>query len=499
MAKSQKHSILSVFADKRMLVVLLLGFASGLPLALTGSTMQAWLTDSKLSVGSIGLFGMVGLPYSLKFVWAPFLDRYALPFLGLRRGWGIVSQLCLAVAVAVLAHISPVTDTTSFALVALVIAFFSASLDIVVDAYRAEILDKDAYGAGAGVGTTGYRLGMLISGSVGLILADGHLSWKNVYLVMAAVCLLGAVVLFLSPEPKVKRGAANAGLRDTVTLPFMELFQRSGALEILLFIMIYKLSTLMATALTTNYLMSLGYSKTVIGLINKNVGLVATIFGGLTGGGLMVKFGLKRSLWIFGIAQSIVGFTFWALPQLQSADAETANTAIMAAIVFVDNFMMGMGASAITGFMMSMSSLQFTGTQFALFSSLPAVTRVILTSQAGNLVEKFGYGPFFLSTVPMAIPGLLLLLRFDHWQSPAALVKKRISLYDKVTIVVFMISMIAISSDALWRWMDKKDVGQHVVIWGAIGTVCVIAAGLMKPLIQRLFVTIPVARVRRQG
>ena len=486
MAKTKRLSLYSVFADQRMLIVLLLGFSSGLPLALTGSTLQAWLTDGQMDVGTIGLFALVGLPYALKFVWAPFLDRYALPFLGLRRGWGIISQICLALSVASMAFIDPIAQIELCAGLCILIAFFSASLDIVVDAYRTEILDVETYGAGAGLGTTGYRLGMLVSGGVALVLADGIISWPQVYLLMAGLCLLGAVVLLLAPEPDIKRGASSANIRDTVVLPFLEFFQRSGALEILLFVMIYKLSTLMATSLTTKFLLDIGYTKTLIGSTNKVAGLIATILGGLTGGAFMVKLGLKRSLWIFGLLQSIVGLTFWAMPHVAALESGWREVGLVA-VISVDNFMMGMGASAITGFMMTVCSLQFTGTQFALFTSLTAVTRVILVAQAGNIVAKIGWGNFFLGTVPLAIPGLLLLTRFDQWQKPSSTVKKRIGVFDQITIGVFLFSLLALSSDPLWRWLGEKDLGQQVVFAGALGIVGVIAAGLLKPAFERRF------------
>ncbi len=483
MIKWMRSKYLSVFADKRMLIVLILGFSSGLPLALTGATLQAWLTDAKMDIATIGLFALVGLPYTMKFVWAPFLDRYALPFLGLRRGWGVVSQIGLFLSISTLAFIDPVARLDIFSAVAFLVAFFSASQDIVVDAYRTEILDKSAYGAGAGIHVSGYRIAMLISGGAALVMAD-QMSWKYVYLTMAAISLLGLVTLLLSPEPDIKRASKSAHLKETVVGPFMEFFQRSGAMEILIFVMIYKLSTLMATALTTKFLIELGYSKTLIGSTNKVAGLIATIIGTLVGGSMMAKLGLKRSLWIFGVIQSLVGLTFWVMPQIAALEPGLRETGLIA-IVSIDNFMMGLGTAALLGFTMTVCSQQFTGTQFALLSSLTAVTRVILVAQAGVIVEKIGWGTFFLSTIPLSIPGLLLLSRFDQWQKPSLRLKNKIGLFDQITIFVFMFSILALSSDPLWRWLDLKDLGQQIVMAGAIGVVFVIAAGLLKPYLIR--------------
>lgn len=471
-------SAFTVFADSRMLIILLLGFSSGLPFSLTGATLQAWLTGAKLDVSTIGLFALVGLPYTMKFLWAPILDRYALPFLGLRRGWGVVSQIGLCLATITLGLVGP-NRLDVFSLLAFLVAFFSASQDIVVDAYRTEILDHEAYGAGAGIYTSGYRIAMVISGGAALVMAD-HMSWTLVYFAMAGLNLIGTITLLLAPEPKVERKLKSAHLRDTLIAPFMEFFQRNGAMEILLFVMIYKLSTLMATALTTKFLLDLGYSLTLIGSANKVAGLIATIAGTLTGGSLMVKFGLKRSLWLFGVIQAMVGLTFWAMPVVASW-AEGLREPGLITVISVDNFMMGLGSAAIMGFMMEVCSKQFTGTQYALLTSLTAVTRVILVAHAGTIVEYIGWGPFFLCTIPLAIPGLMLLRHYDQWQMPVTGARRAFGRYEMGTVGLFMLSLFALSSDPLWRWLGFKDAGQWVVLAGAVGTLVVVCAGLMKP------------------
>lgn len=479
MAKLTFRHYLSVFTDRRMLIIFLLGFSSGMPLALTGATLQAWLTDAKLDVGTIGLFALVGIPYTCKFVWAPFLDRYALPFLGLRRGWAVVSQVGLTLSVLALAFVDPVARIDLFSVAAFFVAFFSATQDVVVDAYRTEILTEETYGVGAGISIAGYRIAMVISGGVALVMAD-QTGWPPVYVTMAALCLIGAITMLFAPEPGINRSAKSASLRTTLVNPFVEFFQRSGAMEILLFVMIYKLSTLMATSLTTKFLLDLGYTKTLIGSTNKVVGMIATILGTVAGGSLMMKFGMKRSLWIFGVIQSLVGITFWALPHVATL-SEGLREAGLVAVIGLDYFMMGLGTAAITGFMMKVISKQFTGTQFALLTSLTAVTRVILTAHAGHIVEKVGWDLFFLGTVPLAIPGLLLLRHYDQWETSANGVHQRIGNFDLTLVFVFMGSLFALSSDPFFRWIGQKEMGDTVVLAGAVGICVVIAAGLIKP------------------
>ena len=477
---------LSVFTNKRMLISLLLGFSSGLPLALTGSTVQAWLSDAKIDIATIGLFALVGLPYTMKFVWAPLLDNCPLPFLGLRRGWMVVCQIGLFGATLGLGSVNPANALSLFSCLALLLAFFSASQDIVVDAYRTEIIkEQNELGAGASTYITGYRIATLISGGVALGMAD-HYSWKFVYFSMAVVNLVGMVTILLSPEPKVTRKLQVKGFRDSVTLPFLEFFQRSGAMEILIFIMVYKLSTLMATALTTKFLLDLGYTKLMIGAVNKGAGLIASISGTLVGGSLMLKLGLKKSLWIFGVIQALVGVTFCLLAMFSGHESHIKDLALVV-IVSLDQFMMGLGTAALTGFMMSVCSRQFTGTQYALLTSIMAVARVILIAHAGTLVAMMGWNWFFIATVPLAIPGLLLLNRYDQWgaHDSAANVGKKIPTFDKVLIPLFLLGLFGLSSTPLWNWMGLKDLGTEVTLAGAVCIVIVVFVGLARPYFSK--------------
>ena len=379
-----------------MATVLFLGFSSGLPLALTGATLQAWLTDAKVDLPTIGRFSLIGLPYTIKFLWSPLLDAYAPPWLGRRRGWALLTQMGLAGSLIAMSLLDPSTNLLGFGIVALLVSFFSASQDIVLDAYRTELLDPEERGAGAGVYVMGYRLAMLVSGAIALGMAD-HMSWRAVYLAMVAVLAVGAVAVWVSPEPNVPLPTYTR-FTDRVLAPFLDFFRREGAMEILLFVMVYKLSTMMATSLTTTFLMSLDFTKTEIGAVSKVFGLIATIVGTLAGGALMTRLGTKRALWVFGALQALGGLSFIILANLGR------NHTAMIAVITTENFLIGMGVAAISAFMMNVCSRQFTGTQFALLSSLTAVSRVVLVAQAGNLAQWLGWSGFFVFSVTLALP-----------------------------------------------------------------------------------------------
>lgn len=481
---------LRVFTQKRMLTTLLLGFSGGLPLALTGGTLQAWLSVAKIDVATIGMFALVGLPYAMKFLWAPLMDIKALPFLGLRRGWLAVTQVGLFVSTVALAVAGPQSGMFLFSLLAIILAFFSASQDIVIDAYRTEIItDETELGAGASTYVTGYRLAMVVSGGLALIMA-AHFSWAFVYISMACINLVGLATVLASPEPKVARPKRHLGVRASVIQPFLEFFQRAGAMEILIFIMVYKLSTLMATALTTKFLIDLGFSLEIIGSVTKVFGLIATIVGTLSGGALMAKFGLKKSLWIFGIAQASVGITFCVLSRVAGPGSESALLPLLhisarhfylTVILMLDNYMMGLGTAALTGFMMNFCSRQFTATQYALLSSVMAVSRVILVAHAGTMVAHMGWDMFFLSTIPLALPGLLLLNRFDHWETNSGKTTTKVPRFDLALMALFGISLVALSSDPIFEALKLNTAGAWATWAGAIGVAILVMVGLLRP------------------
>lgn len=473
-----KH-FFQVFASWRMAAVFMLGFSSGLPLMLTagGSTIQAWMKDGNVDLAVIGRFALIGLPYALKFLWAPFLDSYMPPVLGKlkgwgrRRGWAILMQLGLAASLALLAFCDPSADITTFAMAAILVAFFSASQDIVLDAIRTEILSKDELGPGGSLYLTGYRLAMLVAGAVALALS-ATLPWKVVYLAMAACMGVGVFTILKLEEPNVPV-KQYPDFKTRVIVPFAEFFKRQGAMEILVFVMLYKLPTMMATALTTVFLMDLGFEKIEIAAVAKVAGLVATIAGTLAGGALMVKLGIKYSLWLFGIIQAVGGGLFILLAVLGK------NYVAMTGVIIADNFMMGMGTAAIVGFMMSVCSKQFTGTQYALLSSLTAFTRVILIAPAGAIAKSLGWTNFFVLSVILAVPGLLLLLRFDGWskinEGSAA---DKLSPVDLFVMASFLGSLIIISTDFVWPKLGLPDVALWV---GAAGLAISLLAWVLKP------------------
>jgi PAT family beta-lactamase induction signal transducer AmpG len=393
--------------NQRMLIILILGFSSGLPLALVGSTLQAWMTSEHVDLSIIGLFSLVALPYTLKFIWSPLLDRYTLPFLGRRRGWLALTQVGLVVSLIAISFFNPIQDLSTIASLAVIIAFLSASQDTVIDAYRTEILTAEEYGYGSALSITGYRLAMLFSGAFALVLSD-QIPWKSVYWVMAGVMSLGLIATLLAKEP-VSAGQAPQSLREAVIEPFKEFLSRKGSFEVLSFITVYKLDVVMTLALMTPFILGLGFSRTDIGAVTKGFGLVATLAGTFTGGLWMAKLGIHRSLWIFGILQAISGLTFYALSLLGH------HYPMMVLTIACENFFSGMGNSAYSAFLMSLCNPKYTATQYALLSSLMALTRTIAGAPSGHLAQSLGWPNYFLLSIVLAIPGLLLLTRYPKW------------------------------------------------------------------------------------
>ena len=391
----------SVFSG-RMLVAVLMGFASGLPLLLTGSVLQAWLKDGGVDLASIGLFALVGLPYTLKFLWSPLFDRYMPPLFGRRRGWILVTQAGLAAALFLLSMARPTADDLVWVSVAaLLVAFFSASQDIVVDAYRRESLADDELGLGSALYVNGYRVGMLLAGGGGLILAD-WISFESMYRLMAAAMAACTVVTLLAPEPPLPEGRPTT-LVNAVLLPFRDFFSRDGAWLALAFVLFYKLGDTMASAMTTPFYLDLGYSKTEIGTVVKLFGFWATLAGGTLGGIWILRVGLNRALWWFGLGQMLSTLGFVVLAGI------APGIAALAAVVAVENLTAGLGTAAFVGFMAALTDRRFTATQYALLSSLMGVPRVLASAPTGWLAQWLGWPGFFLLCTLIAIPGLLLL------------------------------------------------------------------------------------------
>lgn len=404
------QSLLQVFESRKMAALLFLGFASGLPLFLTSKTLQAWMTVEGVDLGAIGLFSLVGLPYSLKFLWSPLLDRFVPPFLGRRRGWLIITQVGLLLAIAAMALQNPSQALQFLAINALIIAFFSATQDIAFDAYRTDVLEPHEMGAGAAVAVLGYRIALLLTGSAALILAD-RLSWPTVYLLLAVLMVLGMITSFWAPEPEL-RDRPPESLTAAVTLPFIEFFQRLGVMRgaaILVFIVLYKFGDALVGNMATPFLLKTGFTQTDIGAIQGGMGLLATIVGVLAGGAALSQLGINRSLWVFGGLQAVSNLAYLVLAQLGQ------NYPFMVVAINIENFCAGLGTAAFVAFLMSLCNQRFSATQFALLSSLMAVSRDLLSSPAGKIAEAIGWPLFFGLSLVAALPGLLLLPVFAPW------------------------------------------------------------------------------------
>lgn len=387
----------------RLGVMALAGFASGLPLALSGGTLQAWLATSAVDIRSIGLFSLVGLPYVCKFLWAPLLDRFVPPWLGRRRGWMLISQVAIMLVIGALAIQSPDTDITAIALLACLLALLSATQDIAVDAYRTDVLPPKERGFGAALSVTGYRVAMIVSGAGALLIADAT-GWTSAYLAMAACMAVGVVVSLFGPEP-VAPASVPRTLDEAVVLPFREFLGRERALWLLALIVLYKLGDAFAGSLTTAFLIrGPGFSLTDVGIVNKGVGLLATIIGALAGGALMMRIGLFRSLLLFGLLQALTNLGFMVLAWVGK------HFVLMTAVVAVENLAGGMGTAAFVALLMALCDRRFSATQYALLSALSAVGRVLVGPAAGYAVAALGWAPFFALTVVTALPGLALLV-----------------------------------------------------------------------------------------
>lgn len=389
--------------NRRILVMLPLGFVSGLPLALTSGTLQAWLTVEGVDLKTIGIFTLVGLPYTLKFLWAPVMDRVVPPWLGRRRGWMVLTQLCVAASLVLMAMTNPKIHPGWLAAYAVLVAFLSASLDIVFDAYRTDTLQPHERGLGAAVWVNGYRVALLASGAGALALAD-YVGWQMTYLAMAAVMLAGVGIVLFSPDPTVVADAPKS-LKEAVGAPLAEFFARPTAVGFLAVIMLYKLGDAFASALQTAFLIGgLGFSATEVGAV-KGLGIFATLIGAFVGGLLMTKSGLLRSLLIFGVLQAVSNLGFVVLSLMGKSSA------MLTAAVVIENVTGGMGTAAFVALVMSLCDPRYTATQFALLSSLEALGRVFAGRPSADLVEMVGWTQFFVLTVVVALPGLWAVWR----------------------------------------------------------------------------------------
>ena len=411
---------LKALLTRKMLICIFTGFTSGLPLYLLLNLLPAWLRSEGVNLKTIGFFALIQFPYTWKFLWSPLLDRYAIPWLGRRRGWTLLMQIGLLLCIGLLGRLSPGTTIVPVLWLAGLVALFSATQDIALDAYRRELLGESELGLGNAVHVNAYRIAGLVPGSLSLILAD-ILPWSQVFWITAAFMLPGMVMILLVSEPLASQAAPRT-LRQAVVEPFHDFIGRAGvrgALLVLAFIFLYKLGDSLCTALATPFYLDMGFTKTDIGLIAKHAGLWPAVIGGLLGGLWMVHLGINRALWLFGVVQlvSIFGFAWLAWLGPHSVIGLDQRLAL-AAVIGVEALGVGLGTAAFVAFIARATHPAYTATQFALFTSLAAVPRTVINASAGWLVENLGWLNFFLLCVVLAVPGMLLLFRVAPWNEP---------------------------------------------------------------------------------
>ena len=415
------------YFTRHMLICVMLGFTSGLPLFILYNLLSAWLKAEQVDLKSIGLFALVGFPYTWKFLWSPLMDRFRFPMLGRRRGWMFFTQLALLATIGSMGFFSPVTDLTMIVFLAGLVAFLSASQDIVIDAYRREMLSDREQGSGTALFVNAYKMSTLVPGSLSLILSD-FLSWQIVFSITALFMLPGVFTTLLIREPSIY-GEPPRTLREAVVLPFKEFIERSGwshAAMILAFIFLYKLGDSMATALATPFYMDLGFSRTQIGLVAKNAGLWASLAGGILGAVWLEKTGVNRGLWIFGVLQAVAILGFALLAKVgASAPGVVPDTFLLGLVIGVEAFAVGLGTAAFTAYIATATDSRYTATQFALFTSLAAVPRTFFNALTGFIVAHTGWFEFFLICFALALPGMLLLPKIAPWNVPANIEDKR--------------------------------------------------------------------------
>ena len=410
MSQPEPRNWKEILFNRRMLVCIFLGFTSGMPLYVLFQLVPAWLRSSEVDLGTIGLFALVSLPYTWKFLWSPLMDRFKPPFLGRRRGWAVITQLCLLLTIGMLGQFDPGESLQAIVVLVFLVSLFSASQDIVIDAYRRELLADDELGTGTSLFINAYRLSSLVPGSLSLILSD-HLPWSMVYWVTGAFMMVGVFTSFVIREVSDDALAPHT-MREAVIDPFREFFARDGflaGLAILAFMFLYKLGDNMATALATPFYIDMGFSRTEIGSIAKVAALWSAIAGSIIGGAAMLKLSINKSLWIFGFVQmfTILGFAWLSVVG--------HDPVALFIVVSAEYLGVGLGTVALTAYIARETSRAFTATQFALFTSLIAVPRTFANASTGFLIESMGYTTFFLLCTALAVPGMLMLFKAAPW------------------------------------------------------------------------------------
>ncbi len=399
-----------ILFSRRMLTCVFIGFTSGMPLYVLIQLVPAWLRSNDVDLATIGLFSLVSLPYTWKFLWSPLMDRFAPPFLGRRRGWAMVTQLALLVAIGMLGMFDPAKSLSAIVGVVFAVSLFSASQDIVIDAYRRELLADDELGTGNSFFVNAYRLSSLVPGSLALILSD-HLPWSSVFWITAGFMGVGVVTSLVIREVSDDALAPHT-LREAVIEPFREFFARDGwstAVAILAFMFLYKLGDNMATALSTPFYLDIGFSRTEIGTVAKVAALWSAIAGSIIGGAVMLKLSINRALWIFGFVQmfTILGFAWLSVVG--------HDPVALFIVVSAEYLGVGLGTVAFIAYIARETSRAFTATQFALFTSFIAIPRTFANASTGFLIEAMGYTTFFLLCTAVAIPGMLMLFKVAPW------------------------------------------------------------------------------------
>lgn len=393
-----------------MLICVFTGLASGLPLYILIQLVPAWLRTEGIGLKEIGFFALIQLPYTWKFFWAPFVDRYTVPLMGRRRGWMLLTQIGLLIAIALLGYWSPVDNLSVIAGLCLLVAFFSATQDIVIDAYRRELLSDEELGLGNSIHVQAYRIAGLLPGALSLILADS-IPWSWVFAITALYMLIGIAMTLVISEA-ISEPKRPATLKEAIVEPFKEFVGRSqwrGALLILGFMFLYKLGDNMATALSTPFYIDLGFSLTQIGVVAKNAALWPSIIGGMMGGILMLKIGINRALWLFGVVQLVTILGFALLAYVGN------NLSLLVLVIAMEYLGVGLGTAAFTAFIARATNPAFAATQFALFTALAAVPRTLSSALSGVIVETVGWVEFFLLCTIIALPGMLLLFKVAPW------------------------------------------------------------------------------------
>jgi PAT family beta-lactamase induction signal transducer AmpG len=411
-----KKGFWHAFLTKKMMIVFLMGFSSGLPFIMIGSTLKAWMARENIAISTITFFGITSIFYSWKFVWAPFMDRYSLTPLGRRRSWMLLSQIIIMTLLAVLSSLSPQTSLYTMGIICACLGFWGATQDIAIDAYRREFLKDEELGLASSIVQYGFRTAMLVGGGLGIWMVSPktlNMTWQQLYTMASCLMIVGILTTIFSKEPEASKTAPIKTLREAVIEPFQEFLKRNGAVYILLFVFLYKLGDAMAGATLNPFYVQMGYSNESIGLIAKTYGLISSLVGLFLGGVSIFYIGIYRSLWVFGIMQAFSTASFAIITYTGPQDWA------LALAVLGEDLCTGMASAAFVAFISIVCNRSYTATQFALLSSVATSGRNIFSIFSGSMVEKMGWAPFFYFCAFVAIPGMLILVKMKKFIEPS--------------------------------------------------------------------------------